>query len=334
MQCGISTKRQINDLFAEYSGKNPGAAVMVIKNGDVVLSRTYGMADIEKNQKVTANTNFRLASVTKQFTAMSVMMLVEEGKLNLTDNLQQIFPDFPDYGKNITIRHLLQHTSGLIDYEDLIPDTTTEQVHDADVLTMMKTQDSTYFEPGTQHRYSNSAYALLVMIIEKKSGLSFNEFLQKNIFTPLEMENSIAYMKGVNKVKNRAYGYHVDKDSVQFSDQSLTSAVLGDGGIYSSINDLYKWDQALNTDTLISSNNYKTIITPGLEGYGFGWRIDQFDGHYRMSHTGSTCGFRNVIQRYPKSEMTIIILTNRREPDVEPLADEIAKIYFEKYEEN
>lgn len=327
-QCENSMSKQVDGLFENYAGENPGASVLVIKDGQKLLSKSYGMANIEEKIPVTEKTNFRLASVTKQFTAMSVMMLVEDGQVHLEDNLKQIFPDFPEYGKEITIRYLLQHNSGLIDYEDLIPDTATQQISDADVLEMMKGVDSTYFTPGSEFCYSNSAYAVLVNVIEKVSGLRFDEFLKQRIFEPLEMNNSVAFIKGKNKIPNRAMGYNIIDDSVAFSDQSLTSAVLGDGGIYSSVMDLYKWDQALYTEKLVKDVTFQQIINPGLKGYGFGWRIDDLEGHYRMSHTGSTCGFRNVLQRYPEDHLTIIILTNRRKPDVENIADEIAKMYL------
>lgn len=301
---------------------------MVIENGKPVEIKSYGLAKIDENIAITPATNFRLASVTKQFTAMSVLLLVRDNKLQLDDKLTDIFLDFPNYGNTIKIRHLLQHTSGLIDYEDLIPDSVTTPVHDDDVLAMMRQVDSTYFEPGCEHRYSNSAYAVLVMIIEKISGQSFSEFLDKRIFQPLEMKNTIAFVDSINEVTNRGFGYSVSDDSIEFSDQSVTSAVLGDGGVYSSVEDLYKWDQALYTEKLLPKVLFNEYVSPGIGGYGFGWRIDEFQQYYRMSHTGSTCGFRNVIQRYPENNLTIIILTNRREPDVEPLADEIAKIYL------
>lgn len=301
---------------------------MVIKDGIPVLIKSFGMANIEKEIPVVPETNFRLASLTKQFTAMAIMLMIQDGKICLDDKLKDIFPDFPDYGKNISIRHLLQHTSGLIDYETLIPDTATKQVSDRDVLNLMMGVDSTYFQPGTQHRYSNSAYAVLVMILEKLSGISFSEFLKTNIFIPLQMTNTVAFTEGKNEVSHRALGYHIEKEAILFSDQSPTSAVLGDGGIYSSVYDLYKWDQALNTNTLLSKDWFLEYVKPGLEGYGFGWHIDTYKGKYRMSHTGSTCGFRNVIQRYPDDNLTIILLTNRREPDIEPLADRIAEIFF------
>ena len=210
------------------------------------------MSNLEYNIPVTPSSIFQVGSIAKQFTAMCVMILKEQGKLDYDQTLKDFFSEFPDYGSEITIRHLLNHTSGLIDYESLIPDTTTIQVLDKGVLSMMMDQDSTYFPPGTQYRYSNSGYAVLAMIIETISGQSFAEFLKQNIFKPLEMTNTVAYEKGISEVKYRAYGYANENGKLVLKDQSLTSAVLGDGGIYSSIDDLFKWDQALYTDKLVS----------------------------------------------------------------------------------
>jgi CubicO group peptidase (beta-lactamase class C family) len=333
----IAQSTQIDQLFDAYNGKNtPGAAVMVIKNGKPIFKKAYGVANLDGKTPTTTETNFRLASVTKPFTAMCIMQLVQSGRLGYDHNLQQIFPEFPAYGQQITIRHLLQHASGLIAYEDLIPDTATVQVLDNDVLRMMMSQDSTYFPPGTQYRYSNSGYAVLAMIVQKISGKSFAQFLQENIFRPLGMKNTIAYEKGISTVKNRAMGYRQEGGQFIFSDQSVTSAVLGDGGIYSSVEDLLKWDRALYTEKLVKQETLAAAFAPGvrLDGkaldYGFGWHLDQFNGHRRVMHTGSTSGFRNVIQRYPDDKLTVIILTNRAAPEVAPLADKLAELFLDE----
>lgn len=334
--CSTTRESGVDRLFEAYTGDSvPGAAVMVIKKRRPIMTRTYGMANIEDGIPVTPETNFRLASVTKQFTAMAIMQLQERGALEYTTTLPEIFPEFPDYGKNITVQNLLQHTSGLIAYEDLIPDTATVQVLDKDVLQLMMQVDSTYFAPGTAFRYSNSGYAVLAMVIEKISGKSFSAFLRDNIFLPLGMDHTIALEQGISQAANRAYGYTVHSDSVEFTDQSLTSAVLGDGGIYSSIEDLYKWDQALYTNKLVSYETMKLALTPGpatydadSTGYGFGWYVGEYKDHMTAWHGGSTCGFRNAIQRFPHDEFTVIILTNRREPSVEGLAEKLADLYL------
>ena len=326
--CTPNPDRRVDRLFRAYRGDVPGAAVMVIHDGQPILKKSYGLADVEYKIPVTDSTNFRLASLTKQFTAMSVMILHERGKLDYSTTLCQIFPHFPAYGRQITVRHLLQHTSGLIDYEDLIPDSATHQVLDRDVLRMMMTQDSTYFQPGSAFRYSNSGYAVLAQIVEKISGQSFAMFLKANIFVPLGMNGTVAFEEGISTVSNRAFGYSVEKDSVAFSDQSLTSAVLGDGGIYTSIVDLFKWDQALYTERLVSAETQKEAFTPALDNYGFGWWIDEYKGHRRIRHYGSTCGFRTAILRFPQETFSVIVLTNRREPDVTSLAEKLTDIFL------
>ncbi len=335
--CTKTPEQKIDDWLKIYSGKNnPGAALMVIRAGAPILVKTYGMADVENRMPVKPETNFRLASVTKQFTAICILMLMEQGKLSLDQTLKDIFPEFPDYGKNITIHNLIHHTSGVIDYESLIPDSATKQVLDSDVLKMMMEQDSTYFPPGTKYQYSNTGYALLAMIVEKISGQRFADFLRQNIFEKIGMENTVAYEKGISTVSNRAYGYALENGKLVPKDQSLTSAVLGDGGIYSSVIDLFKWDQALYTDTLVSLKALKLAFTPDtlLDGtptnYGFGWRIDQFEGHFRVHHTGQTCGFSTIIQRYPEEKLSIIILTNRNLPMLNNVADNIARLFLEK----
>ena len=335
VNCRPGIERKIDKLFINYNSENgPGASLIVIKDSVVVLTKSYGASNVEQGILVKNNTNFRLATFTKQITAMCIAQLEEQNKLNYSQTLTEIFPGSPAYGNKITINNLIHHTSGLIDYESLIPDTATVQVLDRDVLKMMMDVDSTYFPSGTKYKYSNSAYAVLAKIIEKVSGISFAKYLKENIFDPLGMENTVAYEKGISEVKNRAFGYAVKNGEFIFKDQSLTSAVLGDGGIYSSVDDLFKWDQALYTDKLVSFATLKKIFTSGIlkdstqTGYGFGWRLDEFKGHRRQHHTGSTCGFTTIIQRFPDDNFTIITLTNRNKPMLANIADKIAELFL------
>lgn len=326
----MNYEKEVDQIFTHYSGpESPGAVVRVIKDGTPVLTRTYGLANVEEKIPVRPETNFRLASLTKQFTAMSILMLVDRGKLRLDDSLVDIFPDFPRYGAGITLTNVLQHTSGMIDYEPFVPDDSTEQIHDDQVLDLMEQQDHTYFPPGSEFRYSNSGYAVLAMVVEKTSGQSFASFLHDNIFGPLDMQNTVAHQEGTSTVANRAFGYHVTDSDVEFSDQSPWSAVLGDGGIYTSVLDLTKWDQALYDGHLVSPEILQKAFTPNLEDYGFGWRIDEYHGHKRTHHEGSTIGFRNFIERFPDDRLTIIVLTNRREPEVQSLAESVADLYLD-----
>ena len=328
---------RIDSLFKRYDAPDmPGASLMIIKDGAVFYKKAYGMADIEARTPGTSSTCYRLASVTKQLTAMSVMILVERKKLSYEDRLNDFFPDFPSCGRSITIRHILNHTSGLIAYEDLMPESTTVPLLDKDVLALLKKKDSTYFAPGSEYRYSNSGYAVLALIVEKISGMRFAQFLKENIFDPLGMASSVAYENGISTVPNRAYGYSLrdstNEKSFFRTDQSMTSSVLGDGGIYSSTEDLFKWDQSLYSPRIVSPQSLELAFTANIlpdgknSEYGFGWRISTYHDTRCLHHSGSTIGFRNEIQRYPEKHFSVIILTNRDAPDPGPLAYKIADI--------
>jgi len=327
--CSMTTEERIDEMFADYTGDNPGAAVRVIRDGEIVLTRTYGLADLETGAPVAAASNFRLASITKHFTALATLMLIEQRRLTLDTVMVQVFQDFPAYGDDISIEYVLQHRSGMLDYEPLVPEDATEQVHDVDVLRSMTEQEAGYFTPGSEYRYSNSGYAVLAMIIEEMANTSFAEFLDERIFEPSGMANTVAFVDGVNTVPDRAYGYTVTDGVVEPSDQSLYSAVLGDGGVYSSLDDLTSWDAAGYGRDLVSPETMQMILTPALETYGFGWRIDDYDGHRRIHHSGSTSGFRNFLVRFPDDRLTIMILTNRAGPDVQPLGEQIADLYLD-----
>ncbi len=340
---------QIDAIFASLKSSNtPGAAVLVVHNGKPVFRRGYGVTDLRTQHRIDEHTNFRLASFTKQFTAAAIMLLARDSKLHYDDHLTDFFPEFPAYGKSITVRNLLNHTSGLPDYEDLLmkqypntPDEQIPQIHDAAVLKLLEQQSSGKFAPGSKWEYSNSGYAVLAMIVEKASGRSFGEFLQERIFTPLRMKNTLAYEKGKNEVPQRAYGHSKDDGAWRETDQSPTSAVLGDGGIYSSLDDLAKWDRALRERTLLSEEEMRPALVPVqptdgpaqfAEGkpvsYGFGWFLDPYRGHKRMSHEGNTIGFRTTIQRFPDDKLTIIVLANRADLDPQALALRVANLYL------
>lgn len=327
--CSMDSGDEVDRLFAEYDAADmPGAAVMVIQDGEPVLARGYGLARLEEGMQVTPATNFRLASITKQFTATAVLMLVDRGQLSLDDTLRQHYPQYPPFADRITIRHLLQHTSGIEDYEPIYGDPFPEQIRDRGVLELLGATEDTYFDPGSEYRYSNSAYAILASLVEDLSGQSFADFLDENIFAPLGMQNTRAFVKGYSDVANRAWGYTVEDGQVEFADQSSWSAVLGDGGVYSSLDDLLTWDRALYDNDLLPPTLWAEAWTPGLENYGFGWRIDEYHGHRRIHHSGSTSGFRNFMQRFPDLKLTVIVLTNRAAPDVQPLAEKVADLYL------
>jgi CubicO group peptidase (beta-lactamase class C family) len=344
-----ATYDEIDAIFSPLDSVDaPGAAVLVVDNGKIAFRRGYGLTDLREMQPIDAKTNFRLASFTKQFTAMCIMLLVHDGKLHYDDHLTDIFAEFPAYGKTITIRNLLNHTSGLPDYEDLYmkkypktPEDKIPQIHDAEVLKLLEEQTSGRFPAGTKWEYSNSGYVVLGLIVEKVSGKSFGEFLRERIFTPLKMKTTLAYENGKNKVPNRAYGHTREKDGWRETDQSPTSATLGDGGIYSSIDDLAKWDRALREHTLLSEAEMQFALQPvrptggsaqSEDGkpvsYGFGWFLDPYYDHKRMWHDGETIGFRTTIQRFTTDKLAIIVLANRTDIDPEQMALKVADLYL------
>jgi CubicO group peptidase (beta-lactamase class C family) len=321
---------RIDALMRSYQGAVPGASVLVVRDGLPVFRHAYGLANLEAGTPATAATNYRLASMTKQFTAASILLLAEDGRLTLRDPVRKWLPSLPAAANDITLKHLLTHTSGLIDYEDLMPQGTTQQLHDADVLHLLEAENRTYFAPGTQYRYSNSGYSLLALIVRSCSGKDFATFLRERIFRPLDMQNTVAFEEGVSTVVSRAYGYSLVNNSWTRTDQSLTSAVLGDGGIYSSIDDLAKWDAALYDNRLLRQESLHSAFAPATKTddpavqYGFGWRITGES----LWHSGETMGFRNVIVRFPAHHLSVVVLTNRDEPEPYFLALAIAKEYL------
>lgn len=319
----------IDGLMRDYDGAVPGAALLVVKDGAPVVRRGYGLADLEAREAATPATNFRLASVTKQFTAAAALLLAEDGALRLDDPVRRWLPSLPPAASGVTIRHLLTHTSGLIDYEDVIAASMARQLRDADVLALLESGDRTYFAPGADYRYSNSGYALLALVVERASGRSFADFLRERFFLPLGMADTVAHQDGVDTVAHRAFGYSEEGGTWRRTDQSQTSAVLGDGGIYSSIDDLAKWDAALYDDRLLSDASRRLAFAPATPTddpevqYGFGWRITGDS----LWHSGETAGFRNVIVRYPDRRLSVVLLTNRDDPEPYRLALRVAYLF-------
>jgi CubicO group peptidase (beta-lactamase class C family) len=327
----VAGESGIDSIFAPLAdGKSPGMAVLVRKDGGTVFERGYGVSDLRTFRKIDARTDFRLASFTKQFTALAIMLLVHDGKLRYDERLTDVFPKFPAYGRAITIRHLLTHTGGLADYEDLMGSkwTALHQIQDDEVLSLLEQQSAPKFAAGTKWAYSNSGYVVLGLIVAKVSGVPFWEFLHDRIFGPLGMNQTIAFVRGTNVVPHRAFGHSKEASGFVETDQSPTSGTLGDGGVYSNLEDLGRWDAALSAHTLLSEKEMQVAFTPGEsylnEGkpvlYGFGWFLDAYKGHARMWHSGSTVGFRTVIDRFTGDKMTVVILCNRTDVDPSELA--------------
>jgi len=314
----------VDDLMAPYEGDVPGASVLVVRDGRVILRKSWGMADLEEHVATTPDTHVRLASVTKQFTAAAILILAHEGRLSLDDPITRWLPSMPQYASGITIRNLLTHTSGLLAYEDLIPPGTTRQVHDIDVLHLLEKTTTTNFPPGLHYRYSNTGYSLLSLIVERASGQPFAQFLHDRIFAPAGMQTSVAFEEGISTVPHRAYGYSRTDAGWRRTDQSLTSAVLGDGGIYTSIDDLVHWIAVLESGRFDEALVPRTPTDDPAIQYGYGWRITEHRGRRVVAHSGETIGFRNAIVRFPDQHLTVVVLTNRDEGDPNAIALQIA----------
>jgi CubicO group peptidase (beta-lactamase class C family) len=259
--------KKIDAVFSSTTSSDaPGLAVLVRKNGQTTFEQGYGVRELRSKAKIDEHANFRLASFTKQFTAMAIMLLVHDGKLRYDETLAELFPDFAAYGKTITIRNLLNHTSGLPDYEDLMdtaekakgPTWTAEkQIQDGEVLELLKKATTGKFAAGTSWSYSNSGYVMLGVIVSKVSGKSYGDFLHERIFAPLKMSHTVVFQKEKNEVANRAFGHTKEGDALKETDQSSTSATLGDGSIYSNLEDLTNWDDALRSHTLLSEKEFQ-----------------------------------------------------------------------------
>lgn len=309
----------IDRLFSDYARPGaPGAAVAMLDHGRLAFLRVYGLADLERETPVTESTNFRLASLTKPFTALAVMLLVRDGRLNLDERVADVLPDFPAYGREIRIRHLLTHTSGLRAYQDFVSDASTRHVKDRDVVALLRRTDRLLFRPGTAFRYGDSGYAVLALVVETVSRQPFAAFMRDRIFVPAGMRSTIVWEPGVSEVRNRALGYVATAAGFRLSDHSNTSTVLGDGGVYSSVRDLLAWDRALDERTLLDARLQERTWTPATldDGtplrYGLGWFVERGTDGIRAFHRGDTSGFSNYVVKHPERKQTLIVLTNRR----------------------
>lgn len=310
-------------LNAAVSENSPGYALMIIKNNQVLLSKGYGLRNIEKHEKINPNSSFYLASLSKQFTGMAYGILLERGMIDLEDYVTKYIPDFPVYGKEIKIKHLLSHTSGLPDYYSFIGEDISE-FSNKDVYKIITERDSLLFPPGESYSYSNSGYVLLSILLEKITGEKFSDFMRENIFEPLDMENTLVHDESKPGIKNKAVGYSQDA-SGNFIINDYNLSTTGAGGIFSTLNDLFKWDEALYTEKLVKKSTMEKMLTPfklnngESSNYGFGWMIREFkegknEGKTYYVHTGSLKGFRNIIIRYPEESLTLVCLSNSGKP--------------------
>ncbi len=320
----------------EIDLEGPGVAIAVVKDGELVHSEGYGVANLEWDCPIQPDTVFRLASITKQFTATAIMLLEQQGKLRLDDSITTYLPDFPTYGRTITITHLLNHTSGIRSYtalDNFMVDISKKDMSPGDLLTYFKDLPLA-FEPGTRFLYNNSGYHLLGLIIEKITGLSYEQYIQQSIFQPLGMNHSY-YMHNETIIPRRASGYVKTEEGYRQADYLNMSIPYAAGSLGSTIEDLIRWDAAQREERLLDATVQERMYTPvqladgRTEAYGFGFRITSYEGHRLIGHGGGIPGFHTFMARFIDDKALIAVLANNPEIDVEKITRQIARHLFD-----
>jgi CubicO group peptidase (beta-lactamase class C family) len=322
---GDSLAQQIDASIAPlYKPDAPGATVIVVKDGKTVFRKAYGMADVARHVALTPETTMRLGSVTKQFTSTAILMLADEGKLSVSDDITTYLPDFPTHGKKITIEHLLTHTSGVANYTSK-PDFVTNNAKDVTLRELIDSfkNDPFDFEPGSAYRYSNSGYILLGAIIEKVSGVPYPKFVEQKIFVPLGMNNT-AYEGNERTPNPHAVGYDPAKDGFVPAPPISMTQPYAAGALVSTVDDLARWDAAVSSGRLLKAASWQRAFTEFRPAsgkptsYGYGWEIENLRGVPKIAHAGSVNGFLSYVMRLPTEHVYVAVLSNARGGLVKP----------------
>ena len=333
----INTTEKANTNYENWNNTNSGgAAIAVVKNGKVVFDNAYGMANLEYGIPNTVNTIFHSASLSKQFTAYAILILEQEGKLSLDDDIRKYIPEVPDFGKTITLRHLASHTSGLRDQWRLLylagwrPE---DVVFTKDVLELVSKQKDLNFDPGSKLMYSNTGFTLLAEVVARVSGQSFAEFTQARIFTPLHMTNSQFYDDHQKIVKNRAYSYNQEGDVIKKN--KLNFSIVGPTNLFTTVIDLSKWAMHLNTldkrnKELSKRMNQQAYLNNGeiTEAAMGQWTGVTYKGLEWFDHTGSDASFRAYFSRFPESNSAVVILANTTPFNASGMALQTADVFL------
>lgn len=328
-------KDQINEYLELYTKLWAfSGSIAAIKDGEILVKKAYGYANIEHKVKNTIETKYKIWSITKQFTAAAILILEEKGLLRVEDRLKKYFPDWVDLNPKITIHHLLTHTSGIFNYSNL-PDSrkTFQKIqHKKSDLIKIFTSKPLDFESGTRWNYSNTGYYLLGMLIEKISGKTYSEFLTDNIFLPLGMFNT-----GVDNerkiVENKASGYYLNGNDLIHCNYINMNLILSAGAMYSTVEDLLVWDQALNSDKLLSRKSIVKMNTPYMNNYGYGVVINTKGNRRVVHHSGGCEGFLAEMHRYVDDNFAVMVISNYGFTAVNKLCNDIASIAFgDEYE--
>lgn len=329
--------RQIDSFLTASTRKDePGLTVVVMKNGKTILKKGYGMADLELGVSIEPDMVFRIGSMTKQFTAVAVLQLAETGKLSPDDNIQKYLPDYDTQGKNIRIENLLTHTSGITSYTNM-PEWHSLWRKDMSVeeLIRMFEKKPLRFEPGENWEYCNSGYILLGRIIEKVSGETYESYLEKHIFQPLEMKNTY-YGNAARIIPKRVHGYSVGSSGYENAPYLSMSQPFAAGALLSNVEDLATWDSSLYTEKLLKLDSLAkawtgyTLKNGTPTGYGYGWGVGTYEGHKVILHDGGINGFVSSGVRFPEQKVYVAILSNNEAINANALAIRVAALAIGK----
>jgi len=328
---------KVDELFAEWDKPDsPGCALGIIKNGKLIHKRGYGMANLEHDVPISSKTVFQLNSTSKQFTAASMVLLEEQGKISLGDDARKYLPEMPEYESPITIRHLIHHTSGIRDYLELMEmagKSEHDYFTDDEAVEMLARQKELNFKPGDEYLYSNSGYFLMSVIVKRASGKSLREFAEENIFKPLGMKNTHFHDDHTVIVKNRAAGYSPREDG-GYRVNMTTLDMVGDGGVFTTVEDLLLWDQNFYHNKLGGRDLVNQLLTPGTLNsgeklsYAFGLGVGTYMGLKMISHAGAFAGFRSQMIRFPEQSFSVICLANLSTINPTKLCKQVADLYL------
>ena len=327
---------RVDAVFAKWTASTPGCAVGVAANGTPLLAKGYGMADLEHDVPVSAGTIFEGGSVSKQFTAAAVMLLARDGKLSLDDQVRQYIPELPDYGSSLTIRHMLNHTSGLRDWGNLAsiagwPRTTRVHSH-AHVLEIVARQRATNFTPGTRWSYSNTGFNLAAIIVQRVSGMPFPEFTRTRLFQPLGMAHTSWRDDYTRIVKGRAIAYS-ERDA-SFATNMPFENVYGNGGVLTTVGDLLTWNEHYDAPAAADAAILAEQQTAGhfndgrVHGYGLGLFVGTYKGLHEVSHSGTTAGYSAFLTRFPEQKVSVAVLCNATTGQATQYAHAVADLYL------
>jgi len=334
-----SEEKRVDKLFAAWERPDsPGCALSVIEDGQFVYQRGYGMANLEHDVPISSQTVFRIGSTSKQFTAMCVTLLAEQGRLSLDDDIRKYLPEIPEYERPVTIRHLVHHTSGLRDYltlMELAGMRDQDFYTDEEVIEMLARQKELNFAPGDEYLYSNTGYYLLGVIVKRASGQSLRRFAEEHIFGPLGMTSTHFHDDHTEVVKQRAMGYS-PKQGGGYRIDVTTLDMVGDGGLFTTVEDLFLWDQNFYHNRLGQGDTglIRHMLTPGTlnDGeeldYAFGLMVSGYKGLKMVSHAGAFVGFRAEMIRFPEQKVSVICLASLSTINPERLARQVADVYL------